>query len=376
MNLLRRGIAASLSLLVNITIAWSQMSVEATLGTMLDDNVNNNSLRLSDRVTTLGVEAGYDWITDATNTGLAYSGAYNYFATVPGRTFQYHTAGLTYAQLFDDEQRTVWNVGASYGIRSDREEYAFYDHTVLSLYTTIKTPLSESILGRAGYTFRMMRFSELTAFDYAEHSLFAQTSFFLPSRTTIIAEANLGFKLYRTPNDDSSAVGQGRGRGKSATSSPSVTQATGLIRIGQGFTGTTGLSFTGGYQINLQKEVRYLGSDYGMISDDEVFDDHYGYEGPQAALMLTQMLPWESTARLTGSWQRRLYATQPAYDPLGSLVAADRIDTRTALNVQLHIPIAALGCTVGLAYDHILNRSNDAFFAYTNNAFTLQLSYP
>jgi hypothetical protein len=376
MRRLRSGIWICLAFWFMQSASLSQMSIEADVGTMLDDNVNNNSLRLSDRITTLGLQAGYDWITDATNTGLVYSGSYNYFGLVPGRTYQYHTAGVTYAQLFGEEQQTLWNAGASYGIRSDREEYAFYDHTSLSVSTSIKTPLSENLLGRTGYTFRTMRFSELDAFDYAEHVLFAQTSFFLPSRTTVIAEATMGVKLYRTPNEDSSMVSQGRGRGNSATSSPSVTQATGLVRIGQGLTGSTGLSFTGAYQINLQKEVRYLGSDYGMVSDDEIFDDHYGYEGPQASLMLTQMLPWEMQARLTGSWQRRSYASQSAYDALGTMVAADRLDTRTALNVQLHFPIEWLGCTVGLAYDHIRNTSNDAFFTYTNNAVTLQLSYP
>ena len=376
MRQLRSGLWICLALVITLSTSWSQTNIEAAVGTMLDDNVNNNSLRLSDRITTLGLQAGYDWITDATNTGLEYSGSYNYFGIVPGRTYQYHTAGFTFAQLFGEEQQTLWKSGASYGIRSDREDYAFYDHTSLSVYTTIKTPLSENILGRTGYTFRTMRFSELEAFDYAEHSLFAQTSFFLPSRTTVIAEASLGYKLYRTPNDDSSVVNRGRGRGSSVTSSPSVTQATGLVRIGQGLGENTGVSLTGGYQINLQKEVRYLGSDYGVVSDDEIFDDHYGYEGPQASLMLTQMLPWEMQARLTGSWQRRTYASQSAYDALGTLVAADRLDTRMALNVQLHIPIDWLGCTVGLAYDYIRNTSNDTFFTYGNNAITLQLSYP
>ena len=55
---------------------------------------------------------------------------------------------------------------------------------------------------------------------------------------------------------------------------------------------------------------------------------------------------------------------------------AERLDTRRAFNVQWHIPVRALGCTVGLAYDRIWNASNDSFYAYTNNAFTLQLSYP
>jgi len=372
----RSVLVLSVMFVVLASVSWSQVNVEASIGTMADDNVNNNSLRLADRITMFGLQAGYDWITDRTNTGLTYSGSYNYFGMVPTRTFQYHSAALTYAQLFGEEQQTLWNAGASYGIRSDREEYAFYDHRSFSAQTTVRTQWSAEILTRAGYTFRTMDFSALPAFNYTEHSFFTQASLFLPTRTTVIGELSVGLKLYATANTDSTAAHQGRGRGSSATSAPSVTQATGMIRVGQGISDNTGLSFTGAYQINLQKDVRVLGSDYGLISDDEIFDDHYGYEGPQASVMLTQILPWETNLRLTGSWQRRMYATQAAYDQQGVLVAADRLDTRMALNVQLLIPIQPLGCSIGIAYDHIRNTSNDAFFTYTNNAITLQLSYP
>jgi hypothetical protein len=63
------------------------------------------------------------------------------------------------------------------------------------LSTTIKIPLSGVFW--VGQSFRDT-FLGLTALTMP-NTLFAQTSFFLPSRTTIIAEANLGFKLYRTP---------------------------------------------------------------------------------------------------------------------------------------------------------------------------------
>jgi hypothetical protein len=44
--------------------------------------------------------------------------------------------------------------------------------------------------------------------------------------------------------------------------------------------------------------------------------------------------------------------------------------------VTVTVPLQPLHCTLGLAYDHIWNSSNDPYYAYTNNAFTVQLSFP
>ena len=362
--------------LLSVIPATAQFSVEAEVGTMVDDNVNNNSLRLSDRIISAGLQAGYDWTTDRTNTTLQYNGGYNYFTMVPGRSNQVHAGGITFAELFGDDEETLWNAAASYSVRTDREEFAYYDNSAAMLSSSLKHQFSDMFVGRTGYTMRLMRFPNLSSFDHAEHQFFIQGSAFLPSRTTIIGQVDLGMKLYSTPNEDTTVVATGRGRRSSALSSPGVTQLAGSVRIGQSLFEQTGLSVAGGYQLNLRKDTRYLGSTSGLIADDEIFDDHYGYEGPQATLMLTQILPWDIKARLTGTWQWRTYSTQPAFDEAGTQIASQRLDTRSAVNVTFTVPLPALRCTLGLAYDHIWNASNDPFYAYTNNAFTVQLSFP
>ena len=54
--------------------AQAQFSAEATVTTLMDDNINNNYLRVSDKVTEAGLKAGYDWETEVSNTQLFYSG--------------------------------------------------------------------------------------------------------------------------------------------------------------------------------------------------------------------------------------------------------------------------------------------------------------
>ena len=116
---------------------------------------------------------------------------------------------------------------------------------------------------------------------------------------------------------------------------PSVTQLTGMARIGQSIFEGTGLSLTSRYQWNIQKQTRYLSSSSGVISDDELFDDHYGYEGLQTSLMLTQVVSESMLLRVSGGLQNRLYSSLAAYDLEGNQVADQRVDDRSYVSVYL-----------------------------------------
>jgi hypothetical protein len=133
---------------------------------------------------------------------------------------------------------------------------------------------------------------------------------------------------------------------------------------------------TAQYQWNIQKESRYLASEYGNISDDALFDDHYGYEGLQLSGMLTQVISSDARFRLAGSWQNKLYSNLSAYDLSNNLVSGQRSDARTTLSLQFTKEFESLGITLNAAYDYIVNDSNDSFYHYTNNAFSLGLSVP
>jgi hypothetical protein len=145
--------------------------------------------------------------------------------------------------------------------------------------------------------------------------------------------------------------------------------------LGQGIVAGTGLSMTVQYQHNLQKDSRYLSSKYGVISDDELFDDHYGYEGPQVNVMWTQLLPGGMVMKISGGVQERNYSERLAYDLAGNQSADERADTRRAFSAQLEKTFKSLGFSLGLAFDHIRNNSNDLFYDYANNALTAQLSW-
>ena len=368
-----------LLLLMLIPLAASgQLSGGLQVGTLFDDNVFNNYLQVADRVTEVSLQGAYDWDTESTNLQLFYTGMLDYFALLPSRTFQVHTVGLAYTHALDDDEGALFNIGGDYALRDNRDEYAIYDHTQISLYGNLQWQVADPLRLKGGYAFRAVAFSELQEFDYSEHMLFIQATTSLPTRTTFIAQADLGFKSYATPNADTTSTGYPRrqwGKRGVETSAPGVTQLITTFRIGQGITETTGLSLTGQYQLSLDKESRYLSFDTGVVTDDEIFDDHYGFDGPLIGLTATQILPADFQIRASGSIQERRYSNRPAYDLAGTLTASQRIDTRSVLSLALDKSFPSLGLRASLAYDFISNASNDAYYGYRNHAVSLWLSF-
>jgi len=357
----------------------AQFSLSADFTAMYDDNINNNALQLEDRIGQLSLTAGYDWTSDNPSAQLFYSGSFSYFSRVLDRTFHDHTLGATYSsRLGGPDGPAVLSLGGTYMTRVNREYYSFYDHHQFSFHGNLQFSISEAWTGRAGYAIRSLTLSELPDLDYFEHYGFGQISTTLATRTTIIAEGDIGYKVYKTGNLDTVGTSPGPGGGNAVVTSsvPTVTQVVGLIRIGQAITDVTGLSVTALYQLNLQKETRYLSSVSGLISDDEVFDDRYAYEGPHGSVMLTQLIGENLLVRASAGLHVKRYSERPAFDLAGNEVSAQRNDTRRYATLLVQGYLESLNIMISAQYDYIVNSSNDEFFDYTNNALTLTASLP
>jgi hypothetical protein len=364
-------------MLLNIPTS-AQWSAGAYLGTLLDDNAFNNAMQLGDRITELSLQTAYGWETDVSDVQLFYTGTGNFFTLVPSRTFYEHSTGMTYSQLLGANEATLLKTGGSFSIRSNRDEYTVYDHSQLALHLNMRHYLSDLFMLKGGYSFRSAWFAELSDFNYAEHVAFLQGAVSLPTKTTVMLQADLDYKKYMTPNADSASVspgGSGKGKQRAIVSTPGVTQLIGTLKIAQGVAQGTGISLTGQYQVSLEKELRYLTFSDGRLTDDELFDDHYGYEGPLGSLLVTQLLPADIRLLISGTVQQRRYSDRPAYDLAGVVVAPQRIDNRFTFSVSIDTPIESLGLRLTLIYDHIINASNDSFYDYRNNAVAARISF-
>ncbi len=350
----------------------AQFDVEGSLTAMYDDNINNNYLRISDKISRVNINSGYQFALGDWQTRVSYDGILNYYQTVLERTNQYHSGNVNILHTSGEEEQNVLSLAFAYGEGYSRGDYSFYDHASLTGSVQYKQELSETIVNKLGYVFRSVRFAELGSFNYTEHALSANLGISLPTKTTVIAETDLGAKFYSTANATGGMGGMRRG---SVSIMPSVTQFTGFIRVGQSIVDGTGLSLTARYQWNIQKQTRYLSSSYGVISDDELFDDHYAYEGLHTSLMVMRVISESMLFRLTGGLQNRMYSTLAAFDLSGNQVADERIDRRAYVSVYLQKEFD-FGFILKGAYDLIRNASNDKYYDYWNNAATVELTIP
>lgn len=367
----------ALMLALSFAQAAAQFRFGAQMLTMYDDNVDNNHLGSSDQISQFTLQTAHDWEGEASSTQAFYAGSLNYFDNRNERTFHYHSVGLVHSRWLGQGATATLNAGATYSLRRNRTAYAFYDHQQLAIYANLKQHLSNDCLGRLSYSLRDFKFAELPEFNYVEHYAFAQLTATLATKTTVILEADLGSKIYTATSLEALASGRGRhsrGNDRETEAQPQVTQFIGIARVGQNLAAGTGLSVTGQYQFNLQKESRYLSAEDGVISEDELFDDHYGYQGPQVSVLLTQLLPAEMVLKISGGVQEKGYAARPAYDLQGNQTATERNDSRQVFGLQLEKTFSRPGFTLGLRYDRIRNASNDLFYDYTNNAVTAQLA--
>jgi hypothetical protein len=365
--------AGIVSLLVLSQMVTAQMQASVSLSNMYDDNVNNNADQLKSNITMLDLSAGYQMEGDWSGLNVSYDGSFNYYESMLFRTTQIHAANIVYTRLSGDDQENRLRLAGTYSAGINRDDYTIFDHSLFSGSVEYKYFLTERFINKLGYVFRSVSFPALNDFSYTEHALMLNGAYALTQSTTAILQGDIGAKFYAT---DINRGGSSMRKGVMSTILPGVTQAIGMMKIGQGITDEIGLSLTARYQWNIQKQTRYLSSDYGYISDDELFDDHYGYEGLHTSVQYTQLLSETMTGKATAGLQNRLYSSLAAYDLSGTVVGAQRTDARYYLNFLLEKEFIDLGFSVKTSLDVIDNISNDAFYDYTNTAVTMEIGIP
>jgi hypothetical protein len=350
----------------------AQFSAESRIHMMYDDNINNNSFQIKDNITSLQAAAGYAWDEEAWNGKIFYEGSLNYYRTVLSRTNQYHSGGALYSLYTGADGDDILQLTTSIGAGIFRDDYVFYDHRAFSLALEYKYFLSERIINKFGYSYRSTSFVNAAGFSSSEHSVYGHAAFALPTNTTVILQADVGTKYYT----EAIATTAQKGGWVNALN-PDVTQLTGLARFGQRITDETGISATFRYQWNLQKQSRYLIDAEGyLLSDDEIFDDRYGYEGLHSSLMFTQLLSESMKIRVTGGINKKLYSLLPAYGIDGTVLADQRNDQRSYLSILLEKEFTDLGFGVKTSLDVISNSSNDPFYDYNNKAVGVEFTVP
>ncbi len=363
-----------LSVMAGCVSATAQFTVTVGAAGMADDNVSNSSERGSDRVTLFTVKPGYEIAAGASSTQFWYDGSFAFYSRFTDRAFQHHALGITHVRTFGDEDAGTMEFGADYAARKNQESFTLFDHTTLGLAAAAEYYFTESFAGAARYSFQSLTFAQLPDFDYREHAIALKQSLQAWGATTFILHNEIGIKNYsRAASADSDSLILS---GMTGGTDQRTVQLTSSLRIGHSLMEKTGLSLSAGYRYNFEQATRHLSSEYGSLSEDELFNDHYGYEGFRAGILLTQLLPSDMTVRLRYDQEQRDYRLLAAYDLAGMQTADRRNDAHRIFSAAFEKRWTDFPLTLMLSYEYITNASNDAYYEYTNNVFSVGLTVP
>jgi hypothetical protein len=123
--------------------------------------------------------------------------------------------------------------------------------------------------------------------------------------------------------------------------------------------------------------LRYGASTNLTFDQNELYDDHFSFNGVEFDISVQQSLPLGLTFKTDYIYQHKTY-TYSAEDLTGTKVAAHRIDDRSQITLSLW-KLFSLGKENKIKftgeYNYLRNGSNTAYFIFDKNKFTIGVEY-
>ena len=294
-------------------------------------------------------------------------------------------------QVFSDSLVSYLFIIPQAGGRFDQETWDFYDFQRASLLLRLRMHLFSGIMMRPHYTFQYKRYPNLEQFTHIENLgglLFNRP---IGGGFEVFAGVDAGFKSYlETVNDttwvDDKKSGKGKGGVKppkaviSQFSTPSATQYILSAGVAWDLLPNAELSLSYLRRSNPANDARFISEEalFGT-SEDEIFDDHYGYQSHELRLQLEGALPGNiRTTNLIQFLDKRYPRT--ATDMLGVPLpgAPQRRDLRLQMQFQMLYPLLrgddGKGLSVGFTYAFVRNQSNNEYHDYNIHQIALMIS--
>ncbi|HPG82964.1 MAG TPA: hypothetical protein PKY55_06790 [bacterium] len=372
-----RNLYTLLILLLFVTAASGQISAALENQTGYISNAFSNHAALPDWYTALDGALNQDWTGERGGLRLHYDGSATLFRQYSERNHHSHEAGLA-AYLLMGESEHRLDAGLQAGGRFHSESYQWYEQEQLQAYASLKFIAAPQWYTYAGVSWNLRRYPELTPFSHQRTQLYGRSSWFLPTGTTLIAEADLLFKSYTSAENEAQAAYSDVATSGEGNSS----QLLMLVRAAQALSAKSGLSLEYQLRHNLASSTRYLaGADSLYYSDEELFEDFFAWHGTAVQMSLRQELPWGMRLTLSARRELRSFDDRPAADLLGEPFADGRLreDRRSTLAIdfekKVRLDEEGSALLIALNGAWLQNASNDLYYDYRNSWWSLGFSW-
>ncbi|MEI7934683.1 MAG: hypothetical protein WCH30_06480 [Chlorobiaceae bacterium] len=355
-------------------VAAAEWQTKASVSGSIEDNVFRNSRQEKDAITEVDLHVGYalDW--EKWSALASYEGKYISFADHAERN--YLSPQITLAAQRNLEQKGWVRSGLRARTRMDRDVYALYDYHEVVGFVDAKLPGNNLMTLFTGYSLSSRRYNELEELDNLEHQLYAGLQLPLERGRTLAVYSELGYKQYLSPLDKGTTIVQGyRGRNTVTTATKKE-----FTNVGQWVNSLsvstpvlddkTGIRLSVKYRINFgDSNLLLSGMSADHYSENDLFDDRYGYESREVGVMVSRSLLYGVTARVGYDQAIKDY-TETAHDISGNPVVTnpERNDNYRRLwtRIEKTVLLSGKGTQLRLygEYQKIWNDSNDAFNHY------------
>lgn len=377
---------------------YAQWTKSLAIYTSYDDNAFRNYKKLSDYTSQISMYLAKDFTGERQKARLFYRGSFNLFVEYHDRNYQFHKMGAAWTKIFNEKGHT-FNLGTNAKFRGNRSAYDYYNFKEAQGFANVKWMLGPSQIANLGYRLRGRVYAKLPELDYVEQFVFTRYTQFFKTKTTLMLEINYGRKVYqRAFSENNSSMGEeghtGRHRGGMGHFGPlssntedenvrfdkAVGQWVGKLRLAQSLTSSTGISFDFLLRRNPHNTIRYLvGQVSGYTSEDELFDDRYGYESQEVSSTLTRLLPWDITMQASTDVLWKDYVNRPTLDLTGEPLSSGELrnDRQLAVGLSVNKTIdmaGSLSLSLHSEFYFMNNHSNDPFYNYTLHFFSFGVS--
>lgn len=330
----------ALSFVVSEASAQGQWTTDLSVGSIYDSNADGIYVGEAARITHMALDIS----RQSANARLYYSGDGFVFGQSGPRTFVANRLGMDVIYpLGSGRDRVILGFAATN--RLNRSVYNIYDYLGVTGYVQGKWYVQKSLMLKLGYTLDWRSYQNLDVSRYVDHNVSAKLSKFLPSRTTLQADAQFGYKL-RDSAESQVVLG---------------------LQVAQSLTRNTGLSLRYQARINTTAQQDALSAILRSLTDEDILNSRYDYGGHRFTSKLTQQLPAQARLVAEGGYEVRSYTDELALDLDGNLLPnADlRKDRSSFLDVDLELPLTQKLTTV-FGYGFLNMKSNDVYYDYGN----------
>lgn len=359
----------------------SQTSIALSQNLAYYSNSFYNYQQLPDVNNEIGLTIAHGFEGEKIHSQFYYQGDLNLFQKFSERLFHNQSFGYDGYAVSNDQQKTFY-FGANLIWHDGQQDYNIYDYWRVQGYFNSKFNLRSNLIGRMGYMLNNKTYQELPEFSYWEHLLWARFNTFFQTGTSLTLSFNYGLKDY-LPQQTSPGQGRGRRLIVEYRELPSVDQLVSSFKAAQSLGTKTSLSveYLNRIHPGLANGSTAVMNTDNLFTEDELFDDRYGYRGHELTTTFTHFLPGYVKLELGGSQLWKNYLHRQVYDLEGNLNPADpsRRDHRwlawfeISRSFRLNWGIKNLGLTLQAGY--LKNDSNDPYYQFDNYFSAVGLNF-